>query len=94
MYGSFYYANKYLERPPAAGVLTTLPMDTKFTLDIMNPYFTVVAYSLGGPTPYVIEYGRLDNREFAGGMETKVGIMCVIACIIMTLIAWLSKNIC
>ena len=69
-----------------AGVLKTLPLDTKFTLNIMNPYITIVVYSYGGPTTYTLEYGRLDNREFAGATLLKLSLLCAF---LYSLIAWL-----
>lgn len=42
----------------------------------MNPYITIVVYSYGGPTTYTLEYGRLDNREFAGATLLKLSLLC------------------
>lgn len=60
-----------------------MTLDDKYTLDIMNPYLTVVAYSYGGQTSYQIEYGRLDDRDFAGGWFLKISLTSVILSIVL-----------
>ena len=54
---------EYVETSPAAAMPAIL-LDTLYELDINNPYITIMVLSDGGPTNYLIEYGRVDEREY------------------------------
>jgi hypothetical protein len=45
----------------------------------MNPYITIMVLSYGGPTTYTMEYGRLDDRNFAGAIGlVKLGFSVIL----------------
>ena len=59
------YLPRYIERPPTgASTFLTLTLATQYTLDIDNPYMTIMLYTMGGPSTYTLEYGRIDERDF------------------------------
>ena len=59
------YLPRYIERPPiGASTFLTLTLATQYTLDIDNPYMTIMLYTMGGPSTYTLEYGRIDERDF------------------------------
>jgi len=65
-YISSYYLPSYIERPPTSGsTFNTLTLGQSYTLDVANPYFTVIVLSNGGSSTYTLEYGRVDERQFA-----------------------------
>jgi hypothetical protein len=64
-YFNVYYLPYYAERPPSAAAMTAFPLSTKYPLDILNPYLTIMVISYGGPSTYTLEYGRIDERDYA-----------------------------
>jgi hypothetical protein len=60
---SVYYNISYLERPPSS-VLPSLILGTTYPLNISYPYITVMVVSYGGPSTYLLEYGRIDEMGY------------------------------
>ena len=85
-YLSAFYLPSYIERPPTGGAtFNSLTLGTSYSLNVSNPYFTVVVISNGGASTYTLEYGRVDERQFAAFAVTGVaknllimiGLLCL-----------------
>ena len=69
-YISVYYKAIYLQQPPAA-VLPSMTLNTLYTLTPLTPYISIVIVSSGGPSNYLLEYGRVDERSFSFARSLK-----------------------
>lgn len=60
---SIYVSTSFLERPPAT-VMDAMTLEEIYPLTFDSPYLTVMVVSSGGPTNYLLEYGRLDEMQY------------------------------
>jgi hypothetical protein len=64
LYFSAYYHSTYMERGSQA-TMTALTLNTKYPLTVLSPYITIMVYSYGGASDYLLEFGRVDERDYA-----------------------------
>lgn len=64
-----------------------LVLGTQYALNLGTPYITIVIYAQGGPGTYLLEYGRIDERDYASGniIRVAIGMIVIIGSLVFNL---------
>ncbi len=63
--------------------MTSITLNTKYPLTVLSPYITIMVYSWGGDSDYLLEFGRVDERDYAVSKANKLFIIGRLLCVLI-----------